>query len=68
MNDNEITLTKDGYTPEMYEIGATLNVKATADGHAEKEQDYTIKDELNAEKNALDLTLDKNTVKFLSIK
>ena len=62
VNDKEITLNDDGYTPEMYAIGAKLKMKATAEGHAEKEQDYTVKDELSDGKNKLDLILTKNKV------
>ena len=62
MNDKEITLNDDGYTPEMYDIGATLKVKATAEGHIDVEKEYVIKDELTDGKNTLDLALAKNKV------
>ena len=62
MNDNEITLNDDGYTPEMYDIGTKLTVKGTAEGHADKEKEYVIKDELTDGKNTLDLILPKNKV------
>ena len=65
VNDKEITLDEDGNTPEMYEVGTKLKIKATAEGHAEKEKDYSIKDELlSNEKNKLDLILAKNKVKI----
>ena len=63
VNDNEITLTDDGNTPEMYAIGAKLTVKGTAEGHAEKTKEYVIKDELTDGKNTLDLILTKDKVK-----
>ena len=62
MDDNEITLNDDGHTPEMYDIGAKLTVKATAEGHADLEKEYKVKDELTGGKNTLDLTLIKNKV------
>ena len=62
MNENEITLNDDGYAPEMYDIGATLKVKATAEGHIDIEKEYVIKDELTDGKNTLDLILAKNKV------
>ena len=68
MNDIEITLNDDGYTPEMYDIGASLKVKATAEGHIDKEKEYVIKDELTDGKNTLELVLTKNKVTFFSIK
>ena len=63
MNDNEITLNDDGYTSEMYDIGAKLTVKGTAEGHAEKTKEYVIKDELTDGKNTLELILAKDKVK-----
>ena len=68
MNDNEITLNDDGYTPEMYDIGASLKVKGTAEGHNDKEKEYVIKDELTDGKNTLDLILVKNKVVTFMIK
>ena len=62
MNDKEVTLNDDGFAPEMYDIGAKLTVKATAEGHADKEKEYVIKDELTDGKNTLDLILPKNKV------
>ena len=62
MDDNEIFLNDDGNTPEMYDIGTILKVKATAEGHAEEEQDYAVKDELTDGKNKLYLILAKNKV------
>ena len=62
VNDKEITLNDNGNTPEMYDIGTKLKIKATAEGHAEKEQEYTVKDELTDGKNKLDLILAKNKV------
>ena len=47
----------------MFDIGAKLTVKATAEGHAEKTKEYVIKDELTDGKNTLDLLLNKNKVK-----
>ena len=43
----------------MYGIGETLKVKATAEGHADLEKEYKVKDELIDGKNTLDLTLIK---------
>ena len=63
VNDNEITLNDDGYTPEMYDIGAKLTVKGTAEGHVEKAKEYVIKDELTDGKNTLELILAKDKVK-----
>ena len=62
MNDKEVTLNDDGFAPEMYDIGAKLTIKATAEGHADKEKEYVIKDELTDGKNTLDLILPKNKV------
>ena len=62
MDDNEIFLNDDGNTPEMYDIGTKLKIKATAEGHAEKEQEYTVKDELTDGKNKLDVILAKKKV------
>ena len=63
MNDKEVTLNDDGFAPEMYDIGAKLTIKATAEGHADKEKEYVVKDELTDGKNTLDLILPKNKVK-----
>ena len=62
VKDKEIKLNADGYTPEMYDIGTKLKVKATAEGYAENEKEYVIKDELTDGKNTLDLILSKNKV------
>ena len=62
VNDKEITLNDDGDTTEMYDIGAILKIKATAEGHGEKEQEYTVKDELTDGKNKLDVILAKKKV------
>ena len=62
MNDKEITLNDDGYTPEMYDIRSSLKVKATAEGHIDIEKEYVIKDILTDGKNTLDLILVKNKV------
>ena len=62
INEKEINLGEDGSTPDMYDIDETLKVKATAEGHADLEKEYKVKDELTGGKNTLDLTLIKNKV------
>ena len=60
---NEISLNDDGFTPDMYDIGTKLLIMATAEGHANTQKEYVIKDELTDGKNTLDLILPKNKVK-----
>ena len=65
---NEISLNDDGYTPDMYDIGTKLLIMATAEGHANAQKEYVIKDELTNGKNTLELVLTKNKVTFFSTK
>ena len=62
VDDKEIKLNEDGTTPDKYDIGTKLKIKATAEGHDDLEKEFEVKDELTDGKNSLELKLTKKKV------